>query len=181
MRGIDYIRQTRRTENAVRSNALKDHLKLCRTNICQCISTFMERMNNGRSGLTERFERMMGENAVQSGIPTHADQISGRQGAMEEAMEIYDDQGCGGPGAPAHSAISQSALDNMTRPIPTVEDWEEQHGRPMPEGDYQPGQTSNFDASEYADEAAAGVTIAGTLYVLWQLARIYPPRNLVPF
>lgn len=181
MRGIDYIRQTRRTPGAVQSEALKKQLKGCRENICECISRFMDRLNSGRSGLAERFDRMMAPNAVQSGIPTHADQISGRQGAMREAMDIYEDQGCGGGGAPAHAPVPQGALDNMNRPIPTQEDWEAEHGGPMPEGDYQPGQSNNVDLSKYKEEAAATVTVGAVLYGLWQLARVYPPRNLVPF
>ncbi len=123
---------------------------------------------------------MMGPDAVQSGRPTHIEQIEGRQQAMEEAMEVYDDH-CRGPNAPEHALIPERALRNMVRPIPTVEDWETEHGRPQPEGDYQPGNGSNFDAADYADEAAAGITIAGAAYLLWQLARVYPPRNLIPF
>ena len=180
MRGIDYIRQTRRTPDAVRSNALASTLRHCRDNICDCLSRFMREQDGGGNGLDARFDRMMGPNAVQSGRGTHIDQIEGRQGAMREAMALYD-QFCRGPNAPQHAPVPERALENMNRPIPTVEDWEAEHGRPQPEGDYQPGQGNNFDATEYADEAAAGVTIAGIAYVLWQLARVYPPRNLVPF
>lgn len=170
----------------VSSSSLKKHLKYCRSNVCECISEFMDRMNEGRQGLDQRFDRMMGPDAVQSGIPTHADQIQGRQRAMEEAMDIYDDQGCGGPGAPAHSPVSQSALENMTRPIPTVEDWEAEHGRPMPEGDYQPGQTNMSSEPAWGSRewfaAATGLTGAAlTAYIIISLgSRLYPPRNLVP-
>lgn len=170
----------------VNSGALKKHLKACGQNVCECISSFMERMNSGRSGLDERFDRMLGPNAVQSGIPTHADQIDGRQRAMREAMDIYDDQGCGGPGAPAHTPVPSSALENMNRPIPTVEDWEAENGRPMPEGDYQPGQSNMSTEPAWGSRewfaAATGLTGAAlTAYIIVSLgSRLYPPRNAIP-
>jgi hypothetical protein len=182
MRGVDLWRASKAGDAPLQSGALKNHLKYCRENICECISTFMQKQNGGGSGLAERFARMMGPNAVQTGIPTHVDQIQGRQDAMQEAMRAYEDQGCGGPGAPQHAPVPQGALDNMNRPIPTQEDWEAENGRPMPEGDYQPGQgNNNLDLSEYKEEAAAGLTVGAVLYGLWQLARLYPPRNLIPF
>jgi hypothetical protein len=171
----------------VNSSSLKKHLKYCRENVCECLSAFMDRMNEGSSGLDKRFDRMMGPNAVQSGIPTHADQIAGRQSAMREAMDIYDDQGCGGPNAPEHSPVSEPALENMTRPIPSVEDWEAEHGLPMPEGDYQPGQSHMITDSGWGSrewfEAATGLTGALlTVYIIVSVGSriLYPPRNLVP-
>ena len=140
----------------------------------------------------------MGPNAVRTGIQTHADQIKGRQRALDDAQRIYDKQGCGGPGAPAHAPISEEARRNATRAIPSVEDWEREHGRPMPEGDYQPGQkytlqspretgimnnppdSSIWDWSYW--EEATGLTGAALVVylIVSEGSRLYPPRNLAP-
>ena len=81
----------------------------------------MQTQDGGGTGLDARFDRMMGPNAVKSGRGTHIDQIRGRQLAMEEAMELYD-RFCKGPNAPEHAPIPERALENMKRPIPSVED-----------------------------------------------------------
>lgn len=184
----------------IQSSTLKKHIKYCNQNICECISLFFDKLNGGRSGLAARFERMMAPNAVRSGIETHAEQISGRQRALEEAQKLYDDNGCGEPGAPAHTQISQEALENAARPIPTAEDWEAAHGRPMPEGNYTPGQNNNMQSLPYTGafendqvgnhsisdweywEEVTGLTGAAlvTYLIISEGSRIFPPRNLVP-
>lgn len=182
----------------VKSSALRKHLKYCRNNVCECISSFFAKQNGGRAGLAQRFERMMAPNAVKTGIPTHAKQIQDRQKGLKEAIDIYDDQGCGGPGAPQHAPITQGARDNMNRPIPTIEDWEAEHGRPMPEGDYTPGRNNSLQSPkdtgmlnnppdnsiwdwEYWEEAT-GLTGAalGAYLIISEGSRLFGPRNLIP-
>ncbi len=175
----------------VTSKALRRHLKACKDNVCQCISTFFDKQNGGHGGLAERFERMLGPNAVKTGIPTHADQIRGRQKALDEALDVYKDQGCGDPGAPDHAPISKEALRNATRGIPTVEDWEAKHGRPMPEGDYQPGgqnlmttpeESGGIFDWEYWEDVTglAGGALITYLIISEGSRLLFPPRNLVP-
>ncbi|KGJ01592.1 hypothetical protein SAMN04487972_1691 [Paracoccus halophilus] len=174
----------------VTSKALRRHLKTCKDNVCQCISTFFDKQNGGHDGMAERFDRMMAPNAVKSGIPTHADQIIGRQRALDEANDLYNNQGCGGPGAPAHAPISEEAMRNATRGIPTIEDWETKHGRPMPEGDYKPGQHSLMTTPEdsggildweYWEEVTGLTGVAlGAYLIISEGSRLFPARNLVP-
>lgn len=174
----------------LKSKALRKHLKTCRDNVCQCISTFFDKQNGGHGGMAERFERMMAPNAVRTGIPTHADQIEGRQRSLDEAQKLYNDQGCGGPGAPAHAPINEEAMRNSKRPIPTIEDWEAEHGRPMPEGDYQPGQRSVMTMPEdsggildweYWEEVTGLTGAALVIYlIISEGSRLFPPRNAIP-
>ena len=182
----------------VQSASLRKHLKYCRSNVCECISTFFDKQNGGHSGLAERFDRMMAPNAVKTGIGTHAEQIEGRQDALRQARRIYEDQGCGDPGAPAHSQISDEATFNATRPIPSAEDWEVEHGRPMPEGDYQPGRQNTLQSPkdtgimnnppnssiwdwEYWEEVTGLTGGALVAYlIVSEGSRLFPPRNAIP-
>jgi len=176
----------------IKNKRLKAHLRKCRDNVCECLSAYFDKLNGGGDGMADRFARMMDENAVRTGIETHAQQIDGRQRALKLAKKIYDDQGCGDPGAPAHTSISEEALRNMGRPIPTAEDWEEEHGRPMPEGDYQPGQHKSVQAPEdepgnsildweYWEELTGLTGAALVAYVIIsEGSRLFPPRNAIP-
>lgn len=109
--------------------ALRDKLKYCQTDICTCIGELIEEFMTGHAGLPERFQRMLGPNATQAGIPGHATQIQERQKGLQQAMEAYDDNGCG-PGGSAYA----DAQSYVARPIPTQADWEAVNGRPMPAG-----------------------------------------------
>lgn len=161
-------------------------------------STFFDKQNGGKGRLAQRFDRMMGPDAVRSGIGTHVDQIEGRQGALEEAMKVYRENGCGGPGAPQHTPINAEAYTNMGRTPPTVEDWEAEHGRPMPEGDYQPGGAQRLESMrdtgilnnpessgimdwEYWEEVTGLTGAALAVYlIVSEGSRLFPPRNAIP-
>lgn len=113
--------------------ALRDKLKHCQTDICTCIEELIEEFMTGHAGLPERFDRMMGPNANQAGIPGHAEQIEGKQRGLAQSLDAFDEHGCG-PGGGA-VALADEYVD---RPIPTQADWEAEHGRPMPLGDTGP-------------------------------------------
>ena len=65
-----------------------------------------------------------------------------------------------------------------------MEDWEAEHGRPMPEGDYQPGRQNILSSVldwEYWEEVT-GLTGAALLayLIISEGSRLIPARNLVP-
>ncbi len=136
----------------VNSSGLKKKLKNCRTTICECIQEFLENgMNDPHHGLPNRFSRMLADNAVSSGIEAHKTQIEAQQRGMQEALRMYDDNGCPPGGKPAR-------VDEYARMAPpTQADWEAKHGRPMPE--YSTMQRIGWGAVGVAGIVATGVAI----------------------
>jgi hypothetical protein len=111
----------------VQSNGLKSKLRKCQKSLCECLAEWIDdQMNNPHHGLVNRFLRMLGPDAVQSGIPEHQGAIERQQQALREGLDMYNDNGCPSGGIPA--ATRQYAYAKT----PTVEDWEKLHGKPMP-------------------------------------------------
>jgi hypothetical protein len=162
------------TDRGIQSNGLKEKLKKCKTNICECIKEFIENgINNPHGGLRARFARMLDGNAVQSGIASHAAEIDAVKRGVQEAKDLYDNNGCPSGGLPAETA------EYLNKPIPTAADWERANGRPMPLG-AQASSESWIDWKFW--EQVTGLTGGAllTYLIISEGSRLFPLRNLVP-
>jgi hypothetical protein len=107
---------------------LRDALRFCRTNLCQCVADYIKRMlEDPHNGLINRAARALAGNAVSSQIPTHVDVWEKTQDSMNRANKLYE-QYCGGGGPPHPQYEAYKA-----RAFPGQAEWEAANGRPMPE------------------------------------------------
>jgi hypothetical protein len=161
------------TDRGIKSQSIKDRLKACKTNFCECLREFIENaINEPHGGLRARFERMLAPKSVSSEIERHKVEINAVKRGLSEAIKLYEDNGCPSGGLPA------DAKQYLNMPVPTQADWEKINGRPMPE--FEPASESYFDLKYW--EKVTGLTGAALILflLLWQGSRVIPARNLVP-
>ena len=120
-----------------RTNAVKNALRHCRRDPCECLAEAINRLVEGHDtgqdwnkGIMDRIAAMLSPDADPPGTifngkdtwQTHTEQLQQRQSGLDNLLQEYDAQGCGGGGGAA--AIDRSAAnDAATAPIPTEEDY----------------------------------------------------------
>lgn len=113
---------------SAQKGGLRDALKFCRTNLCQCVSDYIKGLlEHPHNGLINREARGLAGNAVSSQIGPHQKPWTETQNSLKNANNFYN-QHCGG-GGPPHPRVNEY----LDKPFPTQADWERANGRPMPE------------------------------------------------
>ena len=119
------------------SNAVKNALRLCGRDPCECLAEAINRLVEGHDtgqqwnkGIMERIARMLSPEADPPGTifngkdtwDTHTGQIEQRQRGLDNLLEEYDAQGCGG-GGEAVTVDVPAARAAANAPIPTRDDY----------------------------------------------------------
>ncbi|MEJ6402742.1 hypothetical protein [Yoonia sp. 2307UL14-13] len=117
-------------------------------------------MEGPHEGLINRLARGLAPNAVSSQIPNHVRPWNETRSSLQRANDFYN-QHCGGP--PPHPKIDEY----LAKDFPTQAEWEDLHGRPMPEysDEYPPPLTQRiWNALPSAEQVCVGTfTGGGTL------------------
>jgi hypothetical protein len=154
--------------------ALRDALKNCKTNICECLANFINSMMEGGDGLIQRWDNMTNQYASRDQMGGHWTQMEGRQRRIEEARDIYNNSGCGGGNYALHPRM-QEMLDK--RESDALSEFKRRWGTDMPASAVVSSPT---DWAWW--EKATGLT--GGLLLLYIIvsegSRIIPARNLIP-
>lgn len=118
------------------SNAVKNALKYCRKTPCECLAEAINRLVDGHDtpqghnkGIMERITGMLAPGADPPGTifngkdtwATHTTQIQERQRGLNNLLEEYDAQGCGGGGGGAVDTAKARAAAGAR--IPTAQDY----------------------------------------------------------
>ncbi len=119
------------------SNAVRNALRHCQRHPCVCLAEAINRLVDGHDtgqgwnkGILERIAAMLSPTADPPGTirngrdtwETHTEQLQGRKRGLENLVEEYNAQGCGGGG---HAVVIDPAAVAAARraSIPTAEDY----------------------------------------------------------
>jgi hypothetical protein len=119
------------------TNAVKNALKTCKKNPCECLADAIDRLVDGHTepgqkpnkGIMERITGMLSNSADPPGTmfngkdtwATHTEQLEQRQRGLNNLLDEYDAQGCGGGGGRAVNTAKARAAAGAK--IPTPEDY----------------------------------------------------------
>ena len=120
------------------TSAVKNALKYCREHPCECLADAINRLLNGHDtpqgfnkGIMARIAAMLAPGANPPGTifngkdtwATHSGEIAARQRSLDNLMEEYNAQGCGG-GGNGIGVVDLAAVEEAQKAkIPTAEDY----------------------------------------------------------
>jgi hypothetical protein len=156
------------------TKALRDALKKCQTNICECLADFIKSQLEGGDGMIDRWDNMTNQFASRDKLDGHWAQFEGRQRQVQKAKDLYNNSGCGGGAHALHPRMDEF-LDKTKED--TFSAYQQRWGTAMPQ---QAASDSVWDW-EYWKRVTGLTGGALVLYlIVSEGSRLYPPRNLVP-
>jgi hypothetical protein len=125
------------------TNAVKNALKYCKKDPCECLAEAIDRLVDGHDtpqghnkGIAERIASMLSPGADPPGTmfngkdtwATHTEQLQQRQQGLNNLLDEYDAQGCGGGGGRAAQTANARAAARAR--IPTPQDYWDKFPKP---------------------------------------------------
>ncbi|MEL6691043.1 MAG: hypothetical protein AAFP28_12070 [Pseudomonadota bacterium] len=161
------------------TNAVKNALRHCRRDPCECLADAINRLVEGHDtgqgwnkGIQERIDTMLSPGADPPGtmyngrdtFQTHQEQISQRQQGADNLLQEYDAQGCGGGGGGAAAIDREATTSAINAPVPTADDYWDRYP------DRRPATSSGP-----SNLARVGYAVGGTLALIGAGALLFVP------
>lgn len=163
-----------------RTNSVKNALRHCSGDPCECLAEAIDRLLNGHQvpgqrpnkGIMDRIRSMLAPGADPPGTmfngkdtwATHTTQLQQRRSALDNLMQEYDAQGCGGGGGSAVAVDRDAVHEALNTPIPTPDDF----------WDLYPDQRPATDSGPNGFWRGAALVGAGVLGVVTVGAALFP-------
>lgn len=164
------------------TNAVKNTLRHCRRDPCECLAEAINRLVEGHDtgqgwnkGIQERVDRMLSSEADPPGtlyrgkdtFEKHQNEIRNRKKSADNLLQEYDARGCGGGGGGGATAIDRAATEAAIKvPVPTTDDYWDK---------YPDRRPSTSTSSGPSNLARVGYAVGGTLALVGAAALVFVP------